>query len=345
MLRAAVIGCGRIGSEFDADPRRQQIATHAGAYRAHPETELAALCDANSANLDRAGERWGIKRLYTDYNEMLVSERPEIVSICTWSQSHLEIASQAVKQGVRAIFCEKPIADTLANADRMVALCESAGVVLQINHQRRYDGFHNRLREFIGAELGRIQQLNFIYTAGIANTGSHIFDLLRYLFGEVAWVSALRSPDVAADAADPDLDIRLGFKSGHPGFVQACDASRFTIFELDCIGSQGRVRLTRNGRAMEFSRVTESQQFSGLRELVPVDPPLDAGALRQAIIGGVSELVACLRDERQSVSSGRDGRAALELICAAHESARADGARISLPLKDSNVVISGQRMT
>ena len=345
MLRTAVIGCGRIGTEMDADPKRQQIATHAGAYRAHPETELTALCDANSTNLERAAERWQIKHRYTDYNEMFAQVCPEIISICTWSQSHLEIASQAVKHGVRAIFCEKPIADTLAGADRMVALCESAGVVLQVNHQRRYDGFHSRLGEFISAELGPLQQVNFLYTAGIANTGSHVFDLLRYLFGDVAWVSALPSPNASSDAADPNLDVRLGFQSDHAGSVQACDASRFTIFELDCIGSLGRLRLTRNGRAMEYSKVVESQQFSGLRDLVAVDPPLDADTLRQAILGGVSELVACLRENRPSVSSGRDGRAALELICAAHESARAGGARINLPLKDSQVVITGKRMT
>ena len=103
---------------------------------------------------------------------MLREEALDILSICTWNSTHLEIAKEAVNSGIKAVFCEKPIADSLRNADKMIRMCNERGVILQINHQRRFDSLHLGIRDFLqSGTLGRIQQVTFYYTAGIANTG------------------------------------------------------------------------------------------------------------------------------------------------------------------------------
>ena len=130
-LRAGIVGCGRIASGFAGDKRRKGVVTHAQAYRAHPDTQLVAACDLDRGRLEAFGRQWGVKRLYTDAKEMLASEKPDFLSICTWNDSHCQIVEDAVKSGVKALFTEKPMAKTLLEADRMVELCEKSKVLFQ----------------------------------------------------------------------------------------------------------------------------------------------------------------------------------------------------------------------
>ncbi|TRZ53481.1 MAG: gfo/Idh/MocA family oxidoreductase, partial [Dehalococcoidia bacterium] len=164
MFRAGIVGCGRIGSQFDDDPKRKVVSTHAGAYFAVNEVELVAACDLDEEKLARCGQKWQIPSLYQDYREMLGKENLDILSICTWNSTHLDITREAVNNGVRAIFCEKPIADSLKSAGEMINLCHEKGVILQIDHKRRFDRFHQEIKSFLQDErLGRIQQVTFYY--------------------------------------------------------------------------------------------------------------------------------------------------------------------------------------
>lgn len=342
-FRAGIVGCGRIGSEFDDDPKRNQMSTHAGAYSAVDEVELVAACDMDTDKLQKCGKRWQIQSLYPDLEEMLKSETLDILSICTWNSTHLDSVEKAVGSGVRAIFCEKPIADSLISADRIIELCNHKGVILQIDHQRRFDKFHQEVRTFLkNGKLGRIQQVNFYYTAGIANTGSHMFDLLRFFFGDVEWAQAVYGQSESSNPNDPNIDGMVKFRSGAFCAIQACDVQEFLIFEMDCIGTKGRLNLTHSGFDLEFYEVREGNLFSGYKEIFRSTPPINKDAPREFMVSAVSHLVECLREGKKSMSSGQDGRAALELICAFHESARDDGKRITLPLKDSEVEIKSK---
>ena len=167
-LKAGIVGCGRIASEFDKEPNTRAVLTHAGAYSAADGVELVAACDLNEEKLEICGKKWGITSLYQDYKKMLEQKALDILSICTWNSTHPDITREAVDSGVKAIFCEKPIADSLKNADEMIELCNSRGVLLQINHQRRFDKFHQETGDFLqNGKLGGIQQVTCYYTAGV----------------------------------------------------------------------------------------------------------------------------------------------------------------------------------
>lgn len=341
--RAGIVGCGRIGSEFDDDPKRKIISSHAGAYSAVPQTELVAVADINKEKLDKCGKKWGVKSLYQDYEEMLAKENLDILSICTWNSTHLDIAEKAARAGVRAIFCEKPIADTLAHAEKMIKVCKEKNVLLMIDHQRRFDKFHQNIRYFIEqGGLGKVQQASFYYTAGIANTGSHMFDLLRFFFDDVKWVYAIYSENKSPNPADPNIDGSLKFKNGLFCTVQACDVKSFHIFDVDVIGTMGRIRITHSGFDCEFYKTEESKLFSGYNELYPSQPPIDKNTPRNFMVNAVQHLVDCLDHKKEPISSGEDGRAALELICAFHESAKANGKKINMPLKKSDIIIKSK---
>lgn len=334
-FRAGIVGCGRIGSEFDDN--------HAGAYYAASEVELVAASDLDPEKLEKCGKRWEVTSLYKNYQEMLKKEALDILSICTWNLTHLEIVREAVSHGVKAIYCEKPIADTLQNADKMIKLCNEKGVTLQVNHQRRFNSFYQKVKDFLQkGKLGRVQQGAFYYTRGIANTGSHMFDLLRFFFGDVDWVQAAYSQNKSHDLNDPNIDGVMKFNNGLSCVIQACDDQNISIFEMEFIGAKGKLNIIHNGLDTEYYELKESKLVSSIKELVNSPSPIKTDVPRKPMVSATEHLIECLQDGKRSISSGEEGRAALELICAFHESAKADGKRISLPLKDNKIEIKSR---
>ncbi len=331
-FRAGIVGCGRIGSEF----AEKNIPTHAGAYSAAHGVKLVALADLDEEKLKKAGERWGIQSLYHDFKEMLAEENLDILSIATRASNHLELTREAVNNGIKAIYCEKPIADTLSNADEMIRLCREKGVLLQVNHQRRFDNFWQEVMEFLQkGKMGEIQKVNFYYSRGIANTGSHMFDLLRFLLGDVSWVESSYSQNKSHDLEDPNIDGVMRFRHGFSGEIKAGDDQTISIFDIGFIGTRGTLKIMRNGSEVEYCTRKRNRLVLG-------PPPFYADAMRRSMTMAVEHLAECLQEGKKPLSSGEDGRAALELICAFHESAGADGSRIALPLKDSQIEIKSR---
>lgn len=342
--KASIIGCGRIGCSFDDDPKRKYISTHAGAYTKVIDTKLVALVDKDEKLLNKYKKKFNVSSIYTNYVKMLKQIKPDIISICTWDNTHYEITKKAVENNVKAIFCEKPIASKLKDAKEMIKICNKNKVVLMIDHQRRFCKFHQTVKKMIDkGKLGEIQQVSFYYTAGIANSGSHMFDLLRFFFGDVDWVSATKSKNLSPNKNDPNFDGMMEFKNGIFCTIQACDVNKFLVFDMDIIGSNSRFKLTHSGFDYEYDIVKDSHQFSGYKELYTSEKkPIDKKIIRQPMLDGVKHLVNCLKNNEKPISSGEDGLRSLELICAFHESAKKDNKKINLPLKTTSIEIKSR---
>ncbi|MCX8175514.1 MAG: Gfo/Idh/MocA family oxidoreductase [Candidatus Micrarchaeota archaeon] len=342
VYRAGIIGCGRIGSELDEDPKRKVTSSHAGAYSKTEATELVAVCDINADKREKCRKRWNVPAAYEDYKRMLSEESLDILSICTHADTHLEIVREAVKhKSIKAIFCEKPIANDLSSAREMVELCEKGGIILAIGHQRRFEKFHRNVKEYIeSGALGKPQQAAFFYGAGIANTGSHVMDLLRYYFGDAEWVQADYSAAPSHNIKDPNIDALIRFKNGASASIHACDVKSYHIFELDMLFTRGRIRIKNAGFfGEELYRVGESPIFSGYLSLHEAPFPFPTDEPRQLMLDAVAHIVECIEKRQKPLCSGRDGLASLELICALHESAKRKGERVSLPLEASDFKI------
>jgi predicted dehydrogenase len=320
MYRAAIIGCGKIGSEFADDPRVPGIYSHAGAYSACDRTELVAICDADSARLSRCGNRWNIAARYQNPLDMLRQEEPDIVSICTPDETHARLVSLALQaSGVRAVLAEKPLALSVQEARNLTQLADSRGICLAVNYSRRFAPSFRKVREFIKAgRIGAIQKVGGYYTKGVSHNGTHWFDLARFLIGEVVGVEAWS--DSTKDDPDPTLDVRLDFDCGARGGLLGCDASRFTIFEMDLVGASGRVRLLESGHVFETYSVGQSPFYTGYQNLVRSDEL--QGGLQDVLLHAVENIVRCLDEGIAPMCTGRDGLAALTIAVAAQDSAR-----------------------
>lgn len=327
--RAAIVGCGRIGSSFNDDPLRRGVWTHAGAYAACGATELVAVADLDPAAVERCQRRWGLGRGYRDYAEMLAAERPDIVSVCTPSDSHAAVLLTALESGARAIWCEKPLTTSVAEADLLVAKAGDRPVA--VNHVRRWDGAYEMARQWLAAQAGTVRAATAWYTGGVANIGSHLFDTLRFLLGKPAWVLAFSK---TLSTVDRNLSGVIGMANDMLCHVNGCGGDDLLVFEIDIVGSEGRLRIGRNGAHVEAWEARASDRYSGYRELAGAKLIWEGDDERR-MVAVVEDLVGCLEQGGQPRCTLDDGRQAVELVSAFLISADR-GARVDLPLTTSD---------
>lgn len=318
-LRAALLGCGWIGSEFRTDTP-MGIYNHAAAYQACPETELMAICDTDPEKLNRAGERWKVTGRYPDLGELLAKSAPEIVSVCTPDAMHFEGVKVVLSApSVRGILAEKPLALEADEAKELVEIARSRGVALAVNYSRRYSAGHAELREWIrSGGLGKIVTVGGFYTKGTLHNGSHWFDLARWMVGEIIEVSGFDL--LGESSADPTLDAILRFENGATGHLQAFDASAGTLFEMDILGTQGRVRVIEPAGQFATFHLSESRTFSGYR--VFAEGEIRPARNSDTVLHAVEDLVACVKHGGVPRCSAEDGVAAVRVARAVSDSAR-----------------------
>ena len=310
--RAVVIGCGRIGADVASlVTGSSRIQCHAKAYVDSPHTTLSGFCDLDRDALQRAGKNWGVSACFVDVEKLLTEVRPEIVSICTPVNARLQLLETVLAaSSVRAVLMEKPIASSKAEAAEICRLAADSEATLSINFIRRFPSVYGDIgRRIRDGSFGRIQHISGYYTKGIINNGGHILDLLRWWFGSPlrAWpLSPLR------EAIDPDLDFAVEFAKNVVGWVRCLDAQSYNIFELDILGTGGRIVLRDLGHQLDEYSILDATAQHGFKQLAlkPVSTHIDlAGALKVAI----EDLISAVEAGRKPKSSVEDGCAALAL--------------------------------
>lgn len=343
--RVGVIGCGRIAGMLEDDPLRGKPCTHAGAFNAVQETKMIAACDINKERLNKFGKRWNISNLYTNYYKMLEKEAIDIVSVAAWTQFHHEIVVAAAESGTQGIYCEKPMALTLDQAEEMLNVCNENNVKIVINHERRWDPYYLKVKKII--DEGKIGELKTIIGNALAwddhaakkveiygggtmfHDGTHLTDLLRFFAGEPGWVSAYEERPNGAEYVENTVFGLVWFLNGTKAFLEGGGSRNYFNFELDLQGTEGRIIIGNGTRELYVTK--KSKRFSGFRELERIELP-EPNNNANSFISGVKDLIRCIETGCGSNSSGEDGKKALEMIFALYESARNEGKRVSMPL-------------
>ena len=341
-IRAAIVGCGRIAGWLEDDSRRRHPSTHAGAYRAVEATRLVACASRTLEKAEAFATRFDIPAAYADYERMLDEQRPDLVSICTPADVRLNVVRAAAAAGVRGLFCEKALATSLGAADEIVELCRARGIAMAVNHSRRWCWDFRALKRLLDeGALGTLQSVRGAFGGHIVHTGTHFFDALLWLAGPAEWVEATTWPIVDPDSGEAVEDgngvATIRMASGAYAHVDAI-AKDYFLFELDLLGSHGRVRIGNNG-VLERSGSAESPHYDGFRELRRVPFPSPPQGEANPYVLAVQELVDAIENGGHVSSTAQDGRAALELALALFESGGRDGERVRLPLADRRLCI------
>jgi len=264
----------------------------------------------------------------------------DCISICTLADSHLSIVKEAAKYHVKGIFLEKPMSTSLKDAKQILDICKKNKIKLQIDHQRRFSPFYKKIKTIVNSQkFGKLQHCSIYYGSGIANTGSHIFDLINYFFGGIKWVESIESENKSNNKLDPNIDGKFKCKNNLLCTIQSFNYNDFSLLEFDIIGSKARLRVNLTDSKAEFFIISEK---SGLayKKLIKKSEIYEENT--NDIVLGLENLLNALQNKTGLLSSGRDGYASLEAIIAMKQSAIKKGKRIRLPLKSYRLTISSK---
>jgi predicted dehydrogenase len=177
---------------------------HAESYRDTSNARLVALCDVDANRLASGRERYGVEKTYTSYEALCDDPTVDAVSVCVPNHLHAPISIYALEHG-KHVLCEKPLANSVANAEAMVAAARRSGRVAMVAMKFRYTPEAVTIRRLVeDGELGEIyygwttylRQLGGIPGMGgwftrkpmsgggpMIDNGVHFLDLLWWLMG------------------------------------------------------------------------------------------------------------------------------------------------------------------
>jgi len=343
MLKVGVIGVGSI-SEMHIKP-----------YLANQDVELVAFCDINEVRLAEKGKQYGVARLYNHHQELLAQPDIDAISICTWNNSHAEIAIAGLEAG-KHVLVEKPLSMTVEEALAVEAAAEKSGKVAQVGFVRRHGDNNKILKKFIDdGDLGEIYYAKASYLRRLGNPGGwfsdrtksgggplidlgvHVIDIMWYLMGKprpvsvsgnayyklgnrshVENLSFYKAADYDATLNDVEdlTNALIRFENGASIFV---DVS----FTLHAKKDQTSVQLfgDKGGAEVEpaFSLVTEKNNT-----ILNSTPQVDnlGFDFEKSFANEIDHFVDCCLEGKDTIAPIADGVEVMKMLNAVYESAK-----------------------
>lgn len=322
-IRGALIGCGHISS------------LQLWAWRQIDQVEICAVCDLDREKAEARASEFNIPLVYTNYEEMLDEVELDFVDIATRPSAHLGLILSAAKRGLH-VLCQKPLTDSLLEAQQMVDACRAAGVTFMVNENGRFQAWFRQMKEMLDrGDLGKLfyarieersratlPQLGFgeqpylseMPRLVIYEMGLHYLDTARYLFGESRYISAVTkriSPYIAGE----DVAIIL---ADFDDLTCVVDLSWASVAEPSPELTWGHVRIEgENGTlVLDMDGVLTLYTDSKHRSWVfPKD------TLEQSFVAAQAHFAECLKTGREPETSGAETIKSLQLVFSSYQSA------------------------
>jgi predicted dehydrogenase len=193
-LRIGIVGAGGIAN-----------ALHIPQFRRCPGVDVVAVCDVNAAAAQQTQQKYGIQRRCDDYRELLAMDDLDIISICTSNDMHYAVGMAAMDKGFD-VFCEKPLAMTVAEARELYETARAKGTRTGVNFSHRRTPASSLAKELIDSgALGKVHYVAAVYAAGstgyaerpgtwrndrlkagyggLGDMGAHIIDMMLWWVG------------------------------------------------------------------------------------------------------------------------------------------------------------------
>lgn len=333
LLRGGLIGCGFFASNHLKAWR--DLAREPGG------AEIVAVCDQDAERLADAAAEFGIARTYADAASMLAAEGLDFVDIVTTAPSHRALVELAAAHGV-AVICQKPMAPDIADGRAMVEACEKAGVAMMVHENFRWQAPLLAVRAVLDSGVigrpfwGRVSfRSGYDVIAGqpylakgkrfiIEDLGVHVLDTARFLFGEVARLTASTTTVNPAIAGEDVATMLLVHRDGVTSVVDCSYSSRrarelFPEVLVDIEGSDGSLQLDAG-----YALTVRSPGGIETRDVSPTLLPWAQEpwhAVQESVLNIQRHFIDCLRAGTVPATAGSDNLKTFALVEAAYGSA------------------------
>ncbi|MGI6459726.1 MAG: Gfo/Idh/MocA family protein [Candidatus Hydrogenedentales bacterium] len=336
------------------------------AFALRDDVATVALADPDPAGRAQKAAELGVERTYADYREMLEKERPELVAIGPrWTVKHRDYLLACAEAGAHG-FIEKPLCDSLAGGDDMVAAVDAKNLKWAIAYNFRGMPLVQHAKKLISEQgligtlleaRGRGKEDHRAGGEDLIVLGTHVFDLMRFFMGgSPQWCAAdvtvggrpAGPADVheATEPLGPVVGDRIhavyGFQGGVAGYFDSMKNpdGNGGRFGLDLYGSRGivSIRILPGDHVVSVHWFGDPSWSPGAKAAhwapLPDAPAVEMNDLqreRNRII--TDDLIAAIEEDRRPAFSIHDGLASWEMIQAVFESCVQD-TRVALPLAD-----------
>jgi predicted dehydrogenase len=345
MLNVGVIGAGTISS------------SHVRGFLMDGRARIDAVCDIFERHAKMKAERWGAKKVYTDYKMLLKDSEIDVVNMCLTPNLHHEVGVATLEAG-KHLLTEKPMALTLKDCDDMIATAKRNNVKLMVGHNQLFWPPHQVAKQLIEKEIGKPIILMSVLHGGWPAHGwrgdpkiaggvmmeafIHRFYVSRYLMGEIKRVGCmigktaqhLKSEDVGA--------ITLEFQNGSYGTITANVGGPPAVWDdrTEVVGDKGMIvvngvqDMILPGSPLMFYKDGMWKNYCNERILDETIEDLRMGCEQvrfttceldtnflNTFYYMVKHFIGCVLKDKTPLVSGEEGRRIVEIILACYESA------------------------
>lgn len=311
MLRATVYARVAFAGIHRSLEDRLAVHSWAAAFNAEGRARFVGVFDRGAETRRRFLARWGNVPAFDDYAAMLREARPEVLCLATRQTMHAEQIELAATAGVRAVLCDKPLATSMAEVDRIVAAVRTSGMRFSFGLDRRWVRYWRTLTGAVRDGLvGEVRTIVSYGMTNLVNHGPHWYDRVLALAGdpEVESVSG-RVDEENGRPEDPPGSAHVRFANGVEAFLTSRNFATGFDMSFDLVGTEGRLVVMSDGRE---TRVWAPRAV----EMPPAEPNLGEPWPR---------IVAELLDNDETACGIEHARRASEIGFAIHQSHREGG--------------------
>lgn len=303
-----------------------------------------AICNRTKSKAQALATEFKIPHVYQDIKTLFENEKLDVVDIITSPDSHEEIVKIAASYHV-PIICQKPMAPTFETAEQMVNVCKKANVPFMIHENWRWQTPIRALKtEIDSGKIGKIFRSRVIYCNSfpvfenqpflknlkqfiLTDMGTHIFDVVRYLFGEVESLycqTASVNPGIQGeDVATASLKMKKGLHcSVDMSYASILENEKFPQTYALIEGEKGSIKLGQDYLIKTTTKKgTETKQFP---------PPLydwvdsKYAIVQSSIVDANRNFLKFLQGAGVAETTGEDNLKTLRLVYASYESAKSN---------------------
>lgn len=255
MFTVALIGIGNISLLNDDNFDDTNIVkSHLKAIYTHKEFQLKYVVDINPKHFSNLQKSFKNILCITDYKELLVKKDIDILVLATPTSTHFEILNYLQhNKNIQLFFIEKPLFNSSLQYEQFQTNFKEK---LVINYIRRFDNTICELKNNITTQNDTAQKIVINYCKGLKNNGSHMIDLINFLFSNPKILSySILSKEKGFDEQDPNYDIYLTIESNGikiPVYFLGFDHHLYNFIELNLYFSKQFIRYTNHKQEIEY---------------------------------------------------------------------------------------------